>query len=70
MNRNVVPNDVILRKPQVIARTGLSKTTIYLRIRDGSFPAPVSLGPRAIGWYQSEIDQWIGTRTQKIRRAE
>ena len=35
---------------QVEARTGLSRSTIYARVKVGTFPAPVSLGPRAVGW--------------------
>jgi len=55
MTKNVDPNDVILRKPHVVARTGLSKTTIYLRVRNGLFTKPVPLGPRAVGWPSSEV---------------
>ena len=40
----------MLRFPTVKARTGLSRSTIYLRISRGTFPAPVSLGGRAVGW--------------------
>ena len=46
----------ILRLPAVKSRTGLSRSTIYLRIKEGSFPAPVSLGARAVGWPSTEID--------------
>ena len=49
----------VLRLPQVLARTGLSRSSIYLRVADGTFPQPVRLGKRAIGWIESEIDQWI-----------
>ncbi|MDE2773224.1 MAG: AlpA family transcriptional regulator [Gemmatimonadota bacterium] len=49
----------VLRLPQVLARTGLSRSSIYLRVADGTFPRPVRLGKRAIGWIESEIDQWI-----------
>lgn len=43
--------DTLLRLPQVKARTGLSRSTIYLRIAQGSFPRPVRLGgARAVGW--------------------
>jgi prophage regulatory protein len=53
----------ILRLPVVRARTGLSRSTIYLRMSDGSFPLPVSLGARAVGWLESDIEEWI---TRKI----
>jgi prophage regulatory protein len=45
----------ILRLPAVRASTGLSRSTIYLRIAQGVFPRPVSLGGRAVGWPAGEI---------------
>lgn len=59
----------ILRLPGVKARTGLSRSTIYLRIKDGSFPTPVSLGPRAVGWPESEIEDWLSNRIRSSREA-
>ena len=49
----------VLRLPRVQARTGLSRSTIYVRVANGSFPQPVRLGARAIGWIESEVDAWI-----------
>ena len=49
----------ILRLPTVKAITGLSRSTIYLRMSEGSFPRQVNLGSRAVGWLASEIDHWI-----------
>ena len=49
----------ILRLPTVRARTGLSRSTIYLRIAEGDFPRPIQLGVRAVGWLESEIDDWL-----------
>ena len=46
----------ILRRKQVQARIGLSRSTLYLRIAEGTFPKPVSLGPRAVGWPASEVE--------------
>ena len=57
-------NETILRLPVVKARTGLSRSTIYLRISQGRFPAPISLGGRAVGWLASAIDAWISERIQ------
>ena len=45
----------ILRLPTVRAETGLARSTIYLRIEQGLWPKPVSLGPRAVGWPSSEV---------------
>ncbi len=49
----------IVRLPSVEARTGLSRSTIYARVAEGSFPAPVQLGARAVGWIEAEVDAWI-----------
>lgn len=46
----------ILRLPAVKATTGLSRSTIYLRIGQGVFTHPVSLGARAVGWPAHEVD--------------
>lgn len=58
-----------LRLPAVKDRTGLSRSTIYLRIADGTFPKPVNLGGRAVGWVESEVDDWARKRIA-ARRAE
>lgn len=52
----------ILRRKQVEDRTGLSRSTIYLKIQEGSFPKPINLGPRAVGWIENEIEKWLMNR--------
>ena len=64
------PVTSILRLPAVKARTGLSRSTIYLRIAQGTFPKPVSLGGRAVGWPESEIDDWVAQCIQESRGGE
>lgn len=59
----------ILRRNQVIARTGLSRSTIYQKIKDGEFPKQISLGARAVGWTSISIDEWIDAQIQKSRTA-
>ena len=51
----------ILRLPAVIARTGLSKATIY-RTVGRTFPAPRRLTERSVGWLESEIEAWLASR--------
>jgi prophage regulatory protein len=51
-----------LRFPAVLAKTGLSRSTIYLKISRGEFPAPVKLGQRAVGWPETAIARWIAAR--------
>ena len=58
----------ILRLPEVKARTGLARSTIYLRISEQSFPKPVSLGGRAVGWLESEIDYWLEEQISASRQ--
>ena len=60
----------ILRLPTVKARTGLSRSTIYLRISEGRFPAPVSLGGRAVGWIESEVNGWIDQQIENFFAAQ
>ena len=50
------------RLPVVKYRTGLSRSTIYLYMSKGLFPASISLGSRAIGWLESDIDEWLEQR--------
>ena len=56
-----------VRMPEVVFRTGLSRSTIKERMREGSFPRPVSLGARAVGWIEAEIDEWIRDRIAESR---
>jgi prophage regulatory protein len=57
----------IIRRKQVEARTGLSRSTIYQRVTDGTFPKPINIGPRAVGWIESEITDWLNTQVQRSR---
>lgn len=59
----------ILRLPTVKARTGLSRSTIYLRMSQGEFPKPVSLGRRAVGWVETEIDDWLREQIEQSRHS-
>lgn len=49
----------IIRLPAVKDKTGLSRSSIYLRMSKGEFPKSISLGDRAIGWLEEDINQWI-----------
>ncbi|MFO1190840.1 MAG: AlpA family transcriptional regulator [Rhodoferax sp.] len=57
----------ILRRHQVQQRTGLSRSTLYQYIKEGAFPASVQLGPRAVGWLESDISDWITARVKLAR---
>lgn len=68
----------ILRRKQVEARIGLSRSAIYAKLRhnpkrpsdyDPTFPKPVSVGAKAVGWIESEIDAWLTAQIKKSRKA-
>jgi len=60
----------MLRAPEVMARTGLSRVTIWRRVRAGTFPAPTELGENSIGWPASEITAWLANRPRRTYGAE
>jgi len=55
--------DMILRLPEVKAVTGLSRSSIYNAIKEGTFPERVSIGIRAVGWRASDINVWVSNRS-------
>lgn len=54
----------IIRLKEVKHATGLGRSTIYKYISEGSFPKPVSLGDRAVGWVESEVAGWVMARIE------
>lgn len=56
----------LLRLPAVIKRVGMSRSSVYRKIQEGSFPAPIKISERLNGWPESAIDDWIA---EKIRQA-
>lgn len=59
----------ILRLSTVKNKTGLSRSTIYLRMKQGKFPKQISLGDRAIGWVEDEVEAWVSTQIEHSRIA-
>ena len=57
-----MPDTKILRRPEVERQTQLSKASIYRQMHAGTFPKPVRLGERAVGWRADEIDEWLASR--------
>jgi|ETNmetMinimDraft_16_1059900.scaffolds.fasta_scaffold137261_2 prophage regulatory protein len=58
-SQELIMEQKILRLPNVKALTGLSRSTIYLLMSEGSFPRQIPLGSRAVGWPSEDIDNWI-----------
>lgn len=51
--------DRIIRMKTVQARTGLSRSTIYRKMADGTFPAKLQISTNGAGWHESEINRWV-----------
>lgn len=49
----------LLRRPTVQEITGLSRSSIYAKMADGTFPRPVQIGARAVAWKESDILKWM-----------
>lgn len=68
MNNNTYRR--IMRKPEVIKQTGLSSSTLYQRISEGLFVKPISIGPRAVGFIEGEVNAVIEALIQGKSREE
>lgn len=53
---------LLLRLPQTLTKTGLTRSALYAAVRAGTFPNPVRIGPKAVAWPDHEIDAWIANR--------
>ncbi|WP_426537224.1 helix-turn-helix transcriptional regulator [Bradyrhizobium sp. McL0615] len=49
----------IIRLKTVLARSGLSRSTIYRKIAEGTFPPQIKISVNGIGWHESDIDRWV-----------
>jgi len=57
----------LIRIYQVKQRTGLSRSTIYERIKLGRFPSPIRLGSRSVAWIESEVESWLWEQVANSR---
>lgn len=57
--------DRLLRLPEVRARVGLGRSSIYRKVDAGTFPEPKAVGERAVAWLESDIDRWVASRPAK-----
>ena len=57
------PNRV-LRLPEVVTKLGIGRTSIYKWMNQGLFPQSIHLGPRSVGWLESDIDNWLKQKTE------
>lgn len=52
----------ILRRHDLLTKTGLSYPTLWRYERDGNFPQRIQLGPNSVGWFEDEVDAWLASR--------
>ncbi|TRC84423.1 AlpA family phage regulatory protein [Mesorhizobium sp. WSM4310] len=55
--------DRIVRLKTVLARTGLSRSTIYRKIAEGTFPAQIKISVNGAGWRESDVNRWVESPT-------
>jgi prophage regulatory protein len=62
-----VSQDRLIRKPEVLSRTGLGNTTLYALVKQGRFPPPLPIAGRAVAWREIDINGWISDRISAAR---
>jgi prophage regulatory protein len=57
----------LLRRNEVEKVTGLKRSSIYSKIKEGDFPKPIKLGMRAVAWLEADVMQWIESKVTESR---
>ena len=60
----------IIRLPQVVERTGISRSLIYRLIKEGNFPEQIHTSKRTSGWLESEVNEWVQSRRDDSRSSK
>lgn len=58
----------IIRRPDVEAMTGLSRSSIYEKMDKGTFPTAIKLSERSVGWLAHEVQEWLENRVSATRQ--
>jgi prophage regulatory protein len=66
MSEAPVPGDCLLSLAQVIAKTSLSRSSIYRKMNAGLFPLAVQVSEFRVAWWLSEVEEWTRNRPRKI----
>lgn len=64
--RRFAMSNRIFRRPDVEILTGLSRSTLYAMMAEGTFPKPVKLGKRAVGWREVDLFNWLESRSTEV----
>ena len=62
MGTFMLPTTTNARLREVLARCGLSRSTLYRQMGEGAFPRPLRVGVRAVRWREAEIEDWLASR--------
>ena len=54
--------DRLLRREEVEARTALSRSSLYRKMREGTFPLPLKISKRAVRWWETEVEAYLTSR--------
>jgi prophage regulatory protein len=57
----------LMKLPDVLTRVAISRSKLYAKVKEGTFPAPISLGARAVAWVEQEVEDWIAALVAKSR---
>ena len=57
-------DEKIYRVNKVLEKTGLPKSTLYAKMKDGDFPRPIKLGKRAVGWKCKDVQNWLDAKSE------
>lgn len=68
-NQTFPAGTAILRRKDVIKKTGLSRSSIYHRISTGTFPKQIHLGGNIVGWLESDVEEWIASHVRAGRNS-
>lgn len=65
---DLAPAFPLIRLAQFCADSGLTQSTVYEMIAEGTFPKPIKIGPRAVAWPRAWIDAWMNWRAEESRQ--
>ena len=60
-------NYKVMKLHEVVGTTGVARSTLYKMIAQGTFPEPIQLGQRSVGWIESEVQSWIKSKIEQSR---
>lgn len=54
-----MPRHKLMKVAEVLSYTQMSRSTLYVQVREGKFPSPIRTGPRAVAWLEKDVDKWV-----------